>query len=76
MLEINSEILLSWVLGLLLPLCRVLGFIAVAPFFSESSVPSTIKLGLGLVTALIIVAAAGKPATVDLLSAQGVLTIL
>ena len=75
MLEINSEVLLSWVQGLLLPLFRILGFMATAPFFSEPSVPTSIKLGLGLMITLTVMTAVGQPFSVDLLSLRGAMTI-
>lgn len=75
MLEINSEVLFSWIQGLVLPLVRILGFIAVSPFFSEPAIPGSIKLGTGLILTLAALSSVAQPVNIDLVSIQGILTI-
>jgi flagellar biosynthesis protein FliR len=48
-LEINA-----WIAGLLWPLTRILGMIAAAPLFGHASVPTQVKVILGVLLALIV----------------------
>jgi flagellar biosynthetic protein FliR len=54
MVSFSSELINSWIIGLLWPLTRVLGVIATAPILGDRSIPLRIKLGMGLVLTLII----------------------
>jgi len=44
--------LLQWIVPLLWPLLRVLALFAAAPVFSMKSIPTRVRIGLGLLTAL------------------------
>jgi flagellar biosynthesis protein FliR len=55
MVTISSELLQTWLIGLLWPLTRILAFISVAPILSHKSIPNRIKLGLGIVLTLVMV---------------------
>ncbi len=54
MITFTSAELNLWVASFLWPLTRILGLISVAPLFGNVSVPARIKLGLGVLLALII----------------------
>lgn len=72
MLNVSSELLQSWVLGLMIPLTRILGFISIAPIFGHRAVPKRVKLGLGIMLALIISPTLPEIPKTDLISLQGV----
>ncbi|MGB2832403.1 MAG: flagellar biosynthetic protein FliR [Methylotenera sp.] len=54
MISISSQLLQTWIIALLWPLTRVLGFIAVAPIFSHTSIPNQVKLGFGIMLTLMV----------------------
>ena len=54
MISISSELLQTWIISLLWPLTRVLGFIAVAPIFSHKAVPNQVKLGFAMMLTLMV----------------------
>jgi len=55
MLEVSSTQLDAWIVGLLLPLARVLGMISSAPLFSSSALPIRIRVAFGIVVATAII---------------------
>ena len=55
MISISSQLLQTWIIALLWPLTRVLGFIAVAPIFSHTSIPNQVKLGFGIMLTLMVI---------------------
>ncbi len=75
MISVSSDILQAWVTGLLLPLTRILGFIAIAPLFSHAAIPQRIKLSIGILLALIIVPTVPDMPKIDLFSLQGFLLL-
>ncbi|PRD65311.1 flagellar biosynthetic protein FliR [Malikia granosa] len=54
MVEFTTEQLFGWVSAFLWPLTRILGVIASAPLLSHKSIPIRVKLGLGLLLAMIV----------------------
>lgn len=54
MLTLTAAEINAWIAGLLWPLTRILGLIAAAPFFGHASVPTSVKLVLGVLLAAII----------------------
>lgn len=54
MITLTTIQLNTWIAALLWPLSRILGLLAAAPVFGHSSVPISIKVGLGLLLAAII----------------------
>lgn len=48
MITISSDLLQSWINGLLWPLTRILGMIAVAPFFGHTAIPVRFKVATGI----------------------------
>ncbi|ROH86126.1 flagellar biosynthetic protein FliR [Pseudomethylobacillus aquaticus] len=75
MITISQELLLGWVNGLLLPLTRILGLIAIAPIFGHRSVPRRVKLGLALALTLIVAPTLPSQATFDPLTLPGALIL-
>ncbi|MGA0585124.1 MAG: flagellar biosynthetic protein FliR, partial [Castellaniella sp.] len=49
MISFQIDQLYDWINGLLWPLFRIAGLVALAPVFSESSVPMRVKIGLSVV---------------------------
>ena len=61
MIQLTSDQWLHWVSLYFWPLLRILALIATAPILSEKSVPKRVKLGLGVLIAIIV--APSLPAT-------------
>jgi flagellar biosynthetic protein FliR len=54
MITLSSVEINTWIAALLWPLSRILGLIAAAPLFGNAGVPARVKIGLGLLLAMII----------------------
>jgi len=76
MVSISSELLQTWIIGLLWPLTRIMGVIATAPILSYSAIPAHIKLGFGLVLTLIIMPTLPPLPHFDIFSLQGLLILV
>ena len=76
MISISSELMQAWISGLLWPLTRVLGLIAVSPILGHPAIPPTVKLGLGLMFTLIVIPTMPALPVVDLMSLQSLLILL
>lgn len=55
MIDVSSAQLNAWIVGLMLPLARILGMVSSAPLFSNSAVPIRVRVAFGLVAAIAIV---------------------
>ena len=75
MLTLNSELIQAWVVTILIPLTRILGFISVAPFFGNKAISLPIKVAMGILLAMVIAPAAPAMPNIDLLSLGGVLIV-
>ena len=75
MLTLNSDLIQAWVVTILIPLVRILGFVAIAPFFGNQAISMPIKVAMGILLAIMIAPAAPAMPTVDLLSLRGILII-
>lgn len=76
MLSVTDTQLLSLISAFFLPLARVLAMIATAPVLNNSAIPTTVKVGLGALIAMLI-APTLPPSPPDLLlSWNGVLTLI
>lgn len=75
MLTLNSELIQAWVVTILIPLTRILGFVAIAPFFGNQAVSPQIKVAMGILLAMVIAPAAPAMPEIDLLSLGGVLIV-
>ena len=75
MLTLNSDLIQAWVISILLPAIRILGFVSIAPFFGNPAITMPIKVAMGILLAMIIAPAAPPMPAVDLLSLSGVLVV-
>jgi len=76
MISISSELLQTWVMGLLWPLTRVLGVIAVAPVLSHVAVPKRVRLGLGIIITLMLIPTIPPIPAIDLFSFKALLILV
>jgi len=75
MITFSSELLQSWVLGLLLPLIRILSFISMAPVFSHNGIPQPVKMAVGFLITVTVMPTLPSLPNIDPVSWQGVLMI-
>ena len=66
----------TWIAALLWPLTRILGLIAAAPLFGNSSVPVSVKVALGVMLAAIMAPAIPALPAADPMSMAGFLILL
>lgn len=76
MITLTSAELNTWIAMLLWPAARILGLIAVAPLFGNISVPVRVKLGLGVMLALVIAPGVPPGPATDPASLPGLLILL
>ncbi len=76
MVSISSALLQTWVITLLFPLTRILAVIASSPILSHRSLPSRVKLGLGLMLTLMVMPTLPPMPAIDLFSFQGLLLLV
>ena len=76
MLTLTSLEINAWIAGLLWPLTRILGMIASAPLFGHASVPTQVKVILGVLLALIIAPTIPAVPAIDPMSYAGLLILL
>lgn len=76
MITLTSAELHTWISALLWPLTRILGLIAVAPLFGNRSVPARVKIGLGVMLALIVAPTVPATPALDPMSYPGLLILL
>ncbi|WP_047533833.1 flagellar biosynthetic protein FliR [Methylotenera sp. N17] len=76
MVTISSDLLQAWIVGLLWPLTRILGFIAVAPILSHTAIPQRVRLGYGIVLTLAMMPAIPAMPALDIISFQGLLILV
>ncbi|MBC3861724.1 flagellar biosynthetic protein FliR [Undibacterium jejuense] len=75
MISFASKDLIDLVMAFLWPLTRVLGLIAVAPPFGNRTIPLRIKLGFGIIIALIVTPTPPPFANADALSFSGMMIL-
>lgn len=76
MITLTSAELNTWIAALVWPLTRILGLIAVAPLFGNRSVPARIKVGLGVMLALIVAPTVPALPALDPMSLPGLLILV
>ena len=76
MINISVDVLQAWVVSLFVPLTRILGFIAIAPLFSGTTVSMPIKVAVGVLLTLIVAPMVDVGSAVDLVSLQGAIVII
>lgn len=72
MISISTDMLQAWISGLLWPLTRVLGMIAIAPILGHTTIPARFKVALGVFITLAIMPSLPPLPNVDMFSIQGV----
>jgi flagellar biosynthetic protein FliR len=76
MITLTTLQLNAWIAGLLWPLTRILGLLAAAPLFGNTSVPVSIKVSLGVLLAMIMAPAIPALPATDPMSWTGLLILL
>jgi flagellar biosynthesis protein FliR len=76
MISLTSAELQTLIASFLWPLTRIMGLIAVAPLFGNPSVPARVKLGLGVMLALVIAPAIPAVPAMDPMSLEGLLILV
>jgi flagellar biosynthesis protein FliR len=75
MITVTSAEIHAWIAGLLWPLTRILGLFLVAPLFSNGSIPAQVRIGLGILIALIVAPTVTALPAVDPMSIAGILLL-
>lgn len=75
MITLSSTELYTWVASFLWPLTRILGLIATAPLFGNTAVPARVKVGLGVMLALVIAPGVPELPASDPMSLTGLLIL-
>ncbi len=76
MIEISTAQIYDLITAFFLPLSRILGVFASAPFFSHRSIPVLFRLGLGLALTIVIFPVLPTIQSVDPTSFQGLIMLL
>jgi len=76
MITVTSADLNLWIASFMWPLTRILGLIATAPLFGNISIPAPIKVGLGVMLAIIIAPGVPSLPVMDPMSMQGLLILV
>lgn len=76
MISITSAELNAWVASFLWPLTRILGLVSTAPLFGNVSVPARVKIGLGIMLAMIIAPTVPALPAMDPTSLPGLLILV
>jgi flagellar biosynthetic protein FliR len=76
MVNISSDLLQTWIIGLLWPLTRILAFISIAPILSHRSIPNRVKLGLGVVLTLVMMPTFTDMPQFEIFSFKGLLILV
>lgn len=75
MISFTSGELNALIAGFLWPLTRIMGLIAIAPLYGNVSVPATVKIGLGVLLAMIIAPTVPALPAMDPMSLSGLLIL-
>lgn len=76
MITLTSAELNTWIASFMWPLTRIIGLISVAPLFGNVSVPARVKIGLGIMLALIIAPTVPALPAMDPMSPTGLLILM
>lgn len=76
MITISSELLQTWIIGLLWPLTRILGMFAVAPVFGHTAVPAQVKVGLAIMLTLAVMPTMPALPAFEIFSLNGLLVLV
>ncbi len=75
MISVTSAQLQAWLAAFLWPLARVLALLANAPVFGSGSVPTRVKIGLGVLITVLLVPTLGPQPAIDPASGAGLLVL-
>ena len=75
MISISSELLQTWIIGLLWPLTRILGVIATAPIFNNRIIPNQVKLGFAILLTLVVMPTLPPLPQFEIFSMSGLLIL-
>ena len=75
MISVTTAQLNAWLAAFAWPLARILALIASAPVIGNPSVPASIKIGLGLLIAVLVAPLVPSPADISPASANGLLIL-
>lgn len=76
MLTFSSDLLQTWIIGLLWPLTRILAVISVAPILNHTAIPNRVKLGLGIMLTMIIMPTLPSLPQFEIFSLKGLLVLM
>lgn len=76
MITLSSAQLNAWIAAFVWPLTRILGLLAIAPLFGNVSIPTQIKLALGVMLTLVIAPGLGPLPAVEPMSLAGLLILV
>ena len=76
MIHFTSLELNALITGFLWPLTRILGLIATAPVFSSVSIPRRVKVGFGILLAMMVAPSIQTPTGIEPLSLEGLLILM
>lgn len=76
MITLTSAELNTWISSILWPLTRILGLVAVAPLFGNISVPARVKIGLGVMLALVMAPSVPALPAADPMSYAGLIILM
>lgn len=76
MITLSSADINTWIASLLWPLARILGLITAAPVLGNRSVPTTVKVSVGVLLALVIAPNVPKLPAADPMSYAGLLILV
>ncbi len=76
MISITSAELNTWIASFLWPLTRILGLVSTAPLFGNLSIPRRIKVGLGVMLAMVIAPTVPALPALDPMSLRGLLILV
>lgn len=76
MITLSSAELNTWIAAFLWPLTRILGLIATAPLFGNLNIPVRVKLGLGVMLAIVIAPTVPAVPAMDPMSLAGAMVLM
>lgn len=76
MISITSDQYILWINSFIWPLTRILGLIAIVPVFGSTSIPVIIKIGFGVMLALIVAPTLHNVPHIDPISLAGMMILI
>ncbi|EIC22149.1 flagellar biosynthetic protein FliR [Thiorhodovibrio frisius] len=76
MISISADQIMTWVLSLIWPFVRISAMLLVAPIFGARGVNARMRMGMGLLIAMVIAPQLPAPPLIDVLSMQGLVVAM